>query len=79
MKQSWTKGLDKERSADVKANFKESLVLRKRLKELLEDKVEGSQRKGRSESAYDNANWAYRKADQSGYERALFEVLSLIL
>lgn len=78
MKTSWTQGLEPERTKDVRANFKEALVLRKRLKELLEDKVEASLRKGRSESSYESPSWAYLQADQKGYERALFEIISLI-
>lgn len=78
MKQSWTSGLDKELAVDVKQNFKESLVMRKRLQELLLEKVADSQKVGRSKTAYNNPNWPYVQADHRGYERALHEIIDLI-
>lgn len=42
MRQSWTQGLEPERAKDVRANFKESLVMRRRLLELLEKKIDAS-------------------------------------
>lgn len=78
MKLSWTQGLDKELQVDIRQNFKESLVLRKRLVELLLDKVTSSQRESRSKQLYDNPNWAYLQADKRGYERAMHEIIDLI-
>lgn len=75
---SWTKGVDKELVQDIRGNFAEALVMRRRLKEMLLDKVETSQRVNREKSAYDNPNWAYLQADSRGYERAMHEILSLI-
>jgi len=53
--------------------------MRRRLKQLLLDKVDSSQRISRGKDGYDNANWAFLQADSRGYERALHEVLELIL
>lgn len=78
MKQSWTAGLDKELAVDVKQNFKESLVMRKRLVELLLDKAGESQKVGRSKTAYNNPNWPFLQADHRGYERAMHEIIELI-
>lgn len=78
MKQSWTSGLSKELATEVRANFKESLVLRKRLIKMLNDKIESSAKEGRSKLLYDNPNWALLQADQRGYERAFAEIISLI-
>lgn len=78
MKLSWTQGLDKELQVDIRQNFKESLVMRKRLEQLLLEKVEASQRETRSKNLYENPNWAYLQADKRGYERALHEVIELI-
>lgn len=78
MKQSWTNGLDKELAVDVKQNFKESLVMRKRLRELLLAKVVESQKVSRAKSTYDNHNWAFLQADHLGYERALHDIIELI-
>lgn len=79
MKVSWTQGLDKEVAVDIRQNFKESLVLRRRLEQLLLEKVESSQRETRSKTLYENPNWAYLQADKRGYERALHEVIELII
>lgn len=78
MKASWTAGIEKEAAVDVKQNYKESLVLRKRLVELLEEKASSSVRTSRAKDNYDSPNWAYLQADARGYERALTEVISLI-
>lgn len=78
MRRSWTHGLEPERSKDIRANFKESLVMRRRLNELLEKKIESSYKMGRSVEAYDNPNWALLQADARGYERAMQEVLDLL-
>lgn len=78
MKTSWVQGLDKELVADIRQNFKESLVVRRRLEEMLNAKISSSQRTSRSKDAYTNPNWAYLQADARGYERALQDVIDLI-
>ena len=78
MKSSWTQGLDKELVVDIRQNFKESLVMRRRLEEVLSEKIASSQRSSRSKTAYENPNWAYLQADARGYERALQEIIELI-
>lgn len=78
MKTLWTAGLDKERTVDVRQNFKEALVLRQRLRELLDKKIEASVRESRSKDSYDLPNWAYVQADKRGYERALQEIFDLL-
>ena len=78
MKVSWTKGVGKELAVDITQNFKESLVLRKRLAVLLEEKAALSTKASRSKTEYESANWAYLQADARGYERALIEIIALI-
>lgn len=78
MKLSWTQGVGKELAVDIRQNFKESLVLRRRLSELLEKKMSTSWRSSTSKDEYANPNWAYLQADARGYERAMREILSLI-
>ena len=78
MKTSWTRGVEKELSIDITQNFKESLVMRRRLSQLLEDKIDASLSSARSKSSYDTPNWALMQADSVGYQRALQEVISLI-
>jgi hypothetical protein len=78
MKISWTKGLLKDTALSVRQNYKESLVLRRRLVDMLEEKVRLSMRASRAEAAYENPNWALMQADSRGYERAMQEVVGLI-
>lgn len=78
MKSSWTSGLEKELAHDIKVNFVDSLVTRKRLTQLLELRAEESRRVCRSKVSYDSHNWAYLQADQNGYERALLEIIELV-
>lgn len=78
MKLSWTSGLNKELATDVRTNFKESLVVRRRLVKMLEDLADASVKASRSKLLYDNPNWALLQADQRGYERALSEIIKLI-
>ena len=78
MKVSWTKGVDKELQVDIRQNYKESLVLRRRLQVLLDEKIALSQKASRAKDSYENPNWAYLQADARGYERALSEIISLI-
>lgn len=78
MKQSWTTGLSEERTLDIKSCYASSLVLRKRLVELINNKIDSSMSTARSKKSYETPNWDYLQADQVGYERALFEVIDLI-
>lgn len=78
MKTAWTKGLTPEREVEIRKDFVGSVVLRKRLEELLMEKSELSRKESISKDNYLNPNWAYLQADARGYERALSEVISLL-
>ncbi|MND20270.1 hypothetical protein D3C87_1076460 [compost metagenome] len=78
LKVTWTAGLPKELASEVRINYKESLVLRRRLAKILEDKSDASVKTSRSKLLYDNPNWALLQADQRGYERAMAEIIELI-
>lgn len=78
MKQSWTKGLDEQVQKDIKQNFNESVVMRKRLTQILSDKISSSNREGRMKDLYEMTNWPYLQADKRGYERAMQEIIDLI-
>ncbi len=56
MKKSWTNGLEEEAQRDVRANFREALVLRKRLKAMLEERIEDSWKSSYAKSGYENPN-----------------------
>lgn len=78
MKNSWVKGLDDQKKADIEASFKAASLIRKRLAEILQEKLEVSSKHARSKVTYDNPNWAYLQADQVGYERCLQEIIELL-
>ena len=78
MKIRWTKGLNKQLASDIREGYKEALVLRRRLSQMLLDIIEEKRKVQVTESFYDNPNWAYLQADKAGYERALRDVLELI-
>jgi len=77
-KKSWTQGLNQEEEFNVRGNYKESLVIRKRLQDVLEDKINNNISSTRSKLTYDKANWVYEQADANGYQRALNEIIELI-
>lgn len=79
MKTVWFKGItNKDQRSEIRQDYLKSLPARLRLKELLEDKIESARSARRGNSSYDSPNWALLQADSIGYERALFEVISLI-
>ena len=79
MKQSWTQGLDEQQVKDIRGDFTSSLLTRKRLAKLLEDKIKSSDKVSLNKDAYDISNWALKQADLIGYKRALTEIIDLIL
>lgn len=79
MKTVWFKGVsNKDQRLEIRQEYTKSLHTRLRLKELLEDKIEAARSSRRGSSTYDSPNWALLQADAIGYERALYEVISLI-
>ncbi len=78
MKTIFSAGLDKERAKEIEASFNGSGVFRERLSKILMDKCESALKAGRSKEAYDCPNWAYSKADEAGYVRAMQEILNLL-
>jgi hypothetical protein len=78
MKTSWLQGLDETRRTEVKQNFKESGVLRRRMIEILYKKIGESNSASRLKSNYEKPSWAYEQADARGYERAMSEMIELV-
>lgn len=77
MKTAWTVGLKAQDKADIKSAFESSGRMRERLKELIEKKIESKRTEVRTNN-YENPNWNLLQADSIGYERALYEIISLI-
>lgn len=78
MKTILTKGLSKERAVELESDFKASAFFRERLAATLEDKVNTLRKEIRQKNAYDSPSWAYVQADYIGFERAIYEIISLI-
>jgi hypothetical protein len=78
MKTVWTKGLTPEQAIACRGDFVGAAPLRERLTALLEAKANEKRKATRSGNSYDNPNWALVQADAIGYEKALYEVISLI-
>ena len=78
MKTSISKGLDPMLKDEVAKSFNSSIVIRRRLVEVLKDKSNSEDRKSVMENSYDNPNWALKQADSRGYRRAIDELISLL-
>jgi hypothetical protein len=70
------KGLDPDQVVNFKADFVSASILRKRLMEVLTEKIE-SKRTSVSRD-YSNPNWANHVAHAFGYEEAMKEVISIL-
>lgn len=79
MKTSWIAGCTPEETQIIRSDFKGSIYIRKRLETLLQEKINSSMSSTRKKDCYASASWPYLQADAVGYERALTEVISLIL
>lgn len=79
MKKSWTEGLEPELEKVIRGDFKSSLIIRNRLKTLIEKKIESARTASLSKADYEIPNWAFKQADGIGYERALKEIIDLII
>ena len=78
MKTTLTKGLHEDAAKEVILAFKGSGILRDRIELLLKEKIDTLERTACNKVEYENPNWAYLKADETGYKRALYEVISLL-
>ena len=80
MNSAWLKGVTKgsEYEKDIRAAFKESLLIRKRLIEVLEEKYQVAAKDRLSSSGYESPGWAHYQADAIGYARALQEIMKIL-
>ena len=79
MKTNWIAGLKGREKESMVGAYERSLLVRKKLKEIIEGKLESEAKSARSKEGYDSPNWAYKQADTQGYYRAMHEILSLII
>lgn len=78
MKKSWTQGLEASLATEMKMSYTSSLILRRRLVEMLRVKERENYKSNISKDDYDSPNWSAKKADSIGYARALSDIIDLI-
>lgn len=78
MKTAITKGLTEEQADEITQSFKASAFLRSRLIKILHEKENTIRTAVRQKASYESPSWAYVQADALGYERAIFELISLL-
>lgn len=76
MKSIITKGLEPDQAKELRGDFLSAHLLRKRIIEVLYEKIE-SKRTSVSRD-YDNPNWNNKVAHNFGYEEGLKEVISIL-
>lgn len=79
MKTIWTTGLDPKTKKEIEDDFKSCPLLRERLSAILSKKIDSLRDSTVSKDAYASPSWAYLQADAVGYERAMKEVISLLM
>jgi hypothetical protein len=76
MKSILIQGLEEGQAKELRGDFLSAHLLRKRLVEVLNDKIETKRTKVSRD--YDNPNWNNHVAHAFGYEEALKEVISIL-
>lgn len=74
----WTRGLEPQLAIDIRQNFKEALITRKRLIQILNDKIDEIRKVSSNKAQYDSPNWALHQADVIGQERSIRFLIDLI-
>ena len=78
MKTQITKGLTGDAQKEMEEEFVSSLHFRRRLEYLIRERVENVRKDVRQRTQYDSPSWAFIQADAIGFERACYEIISLI-
>jgi len=77
MKTVWTKGLDEEHSSEMRTAFLQGTLVRERIIEIINEKINTSRKERITKDAYETPNWGFKQADACGYERAMQELISI--
>lgn len=78
MKSSITAGLEGQALSEMEANYRASALIRERLKDILEKKIESRRSEVRKAQSFEDASWSHKAAHAFGYETAILELISLI-
>lgn len=80
MNTAWTKGIRKgsQEDKDIRSSYTESFIIRKRLTQMLDDKIDGKMKTAMSNDAFDSPSWAFLQAESIGYAKAMQEIIKLL-
>lgn len=78
MKSILFQGLDPALEKELRGDFKSSQLIRKRIIEVMEKKIDDRRRVSVDKQNYDSPSWALEQADAIGYERSIRELISLL-
>jgi hypothetical protein len=76
MKSILIQGLENDQAKELRGDFLSAHLLRKRVVEVLNDKIESKRTKVSRD--YNNPNWDNHVAHTFGYEEAMKEVISIL-
>lgn len=77
MKANLTRGLPKDHKAEIRKEFRSCSVLRKRIREILNDKLQARFKVMQNVKSYEG-EWAAQQASDLGYCKAMNELISLL-
>ena len=75
---AWNSHLPKDKKHEFQVNVSAAQPVIRRTRDLLQKKLEASQKEMRSKDAYSSAAWPYHQADLLGEQRAYRTILDLI-
>jgi len=78
MNKIWFKGVEPDYVKEIRGDYASSLVTRKRLTQILEEKKKVNATGALSKDNYASPNWSMLQADNIGYQRALEEIIKLL-
>ena len=73
----WTKGMSDLEKQEFIEVLSKSIWLTRRIRELLQERLDFLERKENTDKAYDNPSWAFYQADINGGKREVKYLLSL--
>lgn len=74
----YSKCKNEDQKAQVRASFLAAYEYRQAVINALQTKMEASRKASLSGDAYESNNWAYKQADNVGYQRAIEEILKFL-
>lgn len=77
MKTEILKGVDPALEKELRGDFISAKIIRRRIREVLHEKVENNRTSLRVRN-FEDAAWAYKQAYGNGYEQALFDLIGLL-